>query len=237
MKWDDLTARFGRHETYDYQRQRRYQRESVEKHPRYGQIVAMRRSGTAYLYGSDFSHQHFVTIQISTSELMRGLSRDWPHARDRLIEVSLSEAQWATFVSSMNVGDGVQCTIEWKAGEGYLPEIDAAPDRHKQFAKESSEKIVDAAATLEEIIAEVEREGRMGKTKLLSMLRRVRGDIGEGSDWVAQSFSEHMEKTVEKAKIEINAYAQNLLVRTGIAALGDGTESPLLLESGPKESE
>ncbi|KKL96942.1 hypothetical protein LCGC14_1839510, partial [marine sediment metagenome] len=83
--------------------------DTVERHPAYAQIGAMRVSGShgAYLYGSDFRHQHYIMIQIHDSVLHRSLSGDRAHSGKRLIEVALSEAQWATFVSSLNQGSGV----------------------------------------------------------------------------------------------------------------------------------
>jgi hypothetical protein len=85
--------------------------DSVEKHPAYAQIGASRVSGGTYLYGSNFAHQHYVTISITKSELNRSLSRDWASGGEEYIEVALSEAQWASFVSTLNSGTGIQCTL------------------------------------------------------------------------------------------------------------------------------
>jgi len=94
--------------------------EAVEQHPAYAQIGANRVSGGAYLYGSDFKHQHYITIQIHDSELHRQLSGDRAHSKRRLIEIAMSEAQWATFVSSLNQGGGVQCTLEFTPEGGRI---------------------------------------------------------------------------------------------------------------------
>jgi len=51
----------------------------TERHPAYAQISAARVSGTAYLYGSDFVHHHYVTLKIARSERVRDL-HDWYHA-------------------------------------------------------------------------------------------------------------------------------------------------------------
>src|SRR3954470_19367469 len=102
--------------------------EEIEKHPAYGQIAASRvtSGGGATLYGSDFKHSNFITIRVHASEQHRSLSHDWHYARDMLCEVALSEAQWATFVSSLNAGMGVPCTLSYVApdGIGPVPEID-----------------------------------------------------------------------------------------------------------------
>ena len=90
-----------------------HDRTSRFDHPAFAQIAAHRFTCTPAmpLYGSDFGHHHAVSITIRRSQLNRNLSHDWHFGREELIEVHLSEAQWASFVSSMNSGDGVPCTI------------------------------------------------------------------------------------------------------------------------------
>ena len=101
-------------------------------HPAFAQITASRVSGHSILYGSDFDHNHYVTISISRSELCRNLSNDWYHSREELIEVALSEAQWATFVSSMNQGSGVACTLQHFNGK-MIPQLPETVNRKAQF--------------------------------------------------------------------------------------------------------
>ena len=49
-------------------------------HPAYAQVSANRISGSAVLYGSDFTHQNFVRIRVAKSSVRRDLSNDWVHA-------------------------------------------------------------------------------------------------------------------------------------------------------------
>lgn len=193
-------------------------------HPAFGQIGASRVSGQANLYGSDFSHQHYVTITLSASEVDRHLSNDWHHPKNELFEVALSEAQWATFVSSMNIGGGVPCTIQhtMMATRGYTPALPDPPDRREQFAKELAENMVDAKAALEELeimIMESKLSGVHQKA-MRDKLRRANAEIGSSSKFVADQFDEHMEKTVEKAKVEVNAYATRTIMAAGLDRLG-----------------
>ena len=45
--------------------------DSVETHPAYAQIGVHRVSGRTRLYGSDFEHQHWMTVTVRRSELRR----------------------------------------------------------------------------------------------------------------------------------------------------------------------
>lgn len=201
---------------------------SLETHPAFGQIGASRVTGHAYLYGSDFSHQHYVTVRISGSELKRSLSNDWPHPTRELIEVSLSEAQWATFVSSLNCGSGVQCTIS-HIGMKQMPEIAAPKDRRHQIKTEADETMADGMAALKRLRAKINEMKVSQKQKdiLLGALDTAERELNQNLPFVAEQFAEHIENVTEHAKIEVNAYIQSAIVRAGMKSLQDS--SPIAL--------
>lgn len=194
--------------------------DQLERHPAYGQISASRYSGETHLYGSDFQHRNFIVIDIHKSELTRSLSKDWPHERDNIVSVAISEAQWAHFVSSFNVGGGTQCTILRIAGL-QVPGISRPLDRAEQFTNEFIDRFDIANKGLDELRATIQASG-LGvklKEKMGHIIDSVEMNIGENVGFVAESFGKHMEKTKEAAKVEVNAHIQGVISRTGIAAL------------------
>lgn len=208
-------------------------RGTVEKHPAYAMIGASRVSGHARLFGSEFNHQHYVTVSIYAAELHRDLSRDWPLARGKYIEVAMSEAQWASFVCSMNVGHGVQCTLQDKDGN-QTPQITGQVKTKTRFKEELSEKLEDVTkslAKLESQIGELKLSEK-AKKELMSTLHMAKMNLAPNLSFVADQFSEHMENTLESAKIEVGAFVQAAITRTGLEALrgkepiqiGDGKE-------------
>lgn len=206
--------------------------ESKTTHPAYAQIVASRVSGQAVLYGSDFIHQNYITLTITGSELHRNLSNDWHFGRRQVVEVAMSEAQWATFVSAMNQGSGVPCTMLWKEGEGMIPGLPMPEARSDQFGKEFQEDFDEALNALQEAMDEVDGLG-LSKAKAEKMKARIRAAhraIASSAPFVADQFGEHMEKEKERAKVEIHGYATSLFQRAGIAAL-TGNEAPIALPS------
>ena len=213
--------------------------ETVESHPAYAQIGASRVSGGAFLYGSDFRHQHYITITIHDSALHRSLSGDRAHGGKRLIEVALSEAQWATFVSSLNQGDGVQCTLEYTPEAGLIPAIAQPKDRKLQFSQEMAERFEIANKALRDVgtLVEISPLSQKKKDEIMRELTAARMNIGQNTDYVTDRFDEHMERTVEKAKSEVNAYAQHTLGDLAQMALrGGGGDEPFLLEA-PDETD
>ncbi len=212
--------------------------DTVETHPAYAQISANRVScsgkGT-FLYGSDFGHSHYMQISISRSELHRGLSRDWPHPRKKLIEISLSESQWATFVSTPNSGTGAQCTLNHLLGEG-VPQIPDVPKHREQFESELGKHFDVAKEALAKLTEEIKSGGTLSQKRrheLLSLINTAEMNIGCNLGFVAGQFGEHMEETTEKAKMEIAAYAQVTLQRAGLSALKG--ESPLAIAEPEKQ--
>jgi aryl-alcohol dehydrogenase-like predicted oxidoreductase len=196
--------------------------DNVEEHPAYAQIAASRVSGSSFLYVSDFKHHHYVTISIKRSVMNRSLSRDWPFAREEYIEVALSESQWATFVSSLNAGQGVCCTLRHMHGK-LVPELPAPESRSDQFAKEAEEDAAEALAALRTLADQIEQTPMTQKAKatLLAHVHTARRKLDDSIPFVANSFAEHVEDVSEAAKIEINAHVQAVIARAGIAALND----------------
>ncbi len=207
-------------------------------HRAFGQIGVSRMNGRTVLHGSDFQHQAFMAIRIQTSELHRGLSTDWHHARKEIVEVWLSEAQWASFVSSPNIGEGVPCTLIRVAGE-RMPEIPFRQERDV-VAQEVTEHAAEMAEKVRKAIAAIEGEvgqSMSGKKReaVLGHLRSLEQDLDANVPFHVDSFGKHIENTVEKAKIEIGAYVQNAITRAGLEALSGGDPPIRLLPAGEEE--
>lgn len=207
-------------------------------HPAYAQISASHVTGGAYLYGSDFQHQNYVCVRISRSELNRRLSNDWPFAREELIEIAMSESQWASFVSSMNRGMGVQCTLQHINHE-QIPQIPESRSTIKDFKAEGSEAARNAIKEITEVMADIEalKLSQKQKDELLRKLGRVKDNTRSNLKFVLEQFGEHMEATVNKAKTEISAYANHLIVASGLAKLAGvkGTKKILGYEERDEE--
>lgn len=189
-------------------------------HPCFGQIVGCRRQGSSVLYDSEFTHNNTIAISIHTSELTRSLSNNWHFADKQLIEIEMSEAQWASFVSSLNVGSGVRCTLRRFNGD-LIPGLPEPITDRKKFELEFGEDIKDAFDRLKSLETMIEESKLSNKAKdeIFKKIMSIRASFTSSMPFVAEQFAEHMEKTVEKAKIEINAFATQTIVSAGIEAI------------------
>jgi hypothetical protein len=192
-----------------------------ESHPAYAVMGASRVTSTpgAILFGSDFRHQSYIVVRIAGATLTRDLSHDWVHSSGRhtYIEVALSEAQWATFLSTLNVGDGVPATVQWR--DGPVSAIAPMEDRRAQFNEEIDARLADTLATLREALDAAPTKAQ--KAKIAKAIQEIEANL----PWVAQQFDKHAEETVERMKIEVSAYITGAINRAGLKALG---AAPLL---------
>lgn len=225
-----------------------------EDHPAYATIAASRVSGSGtHLFDSDFRHQHHVEVTIRKADVSRSnISTEHIMGHADLITVKLSEAQWATFVATPNVGTGVPCTLhhvgrkpiiealESADAIGYVPPIQPIADAPSKARADLDLRLAEALATLDEVKRAIQpSSGTIGigaRRELASKLERVERALSTGPNngigWITRQFDEHTEQTIEKAKIEVAAYMTAAVNRAGLAALG---ASPPF-EIGPGDS-
>ena len=184
----------------------------VTTHPAFGQISASRVSGEEALYGSDFISRNYMTIRIRKSELHRSLNRDWHRDTQDIVEIALTESQWATFVSSPNMGGGVPCTIQRLDGQ-VIPGLPDPQARTDQFKGEMEKSFAGIIEKIDQLIAKAKTKNDKFELGLLKQ------DIEKNLPYVAKQFGEHMEGTFEAAKQEFHGYMTNVLISAGLNAL------------------
>lgn len=183
-------------------------------HPAWALIGANRVSSSppgATLFASDIRHQHSVIIHITQASRRRNLLRDWLHGRRQLIEVQLSEAQWASFVSSMNSGQGVPCTLLHVQGE-QIPGVPFEPR-----LKQSMDEVRNAADKAFEHIKEA--FDAYAEKKNAGNLRTLKYAIANATAnvvFAGDSLTEHAEEVVEKSRADIEAMIVSYAERAGV---------------------
>lgn len=199
-----------------------------EDHPAYGQIGVSRVTSTpgAVLYGSDFRHGGYMVITVRRSSVARSLSSDYHHGGDDLVQVALSEAQWATFLSTPNIGMGVPCTIQYTDVEGYVPSIVPDSNRRAQFNDEIGATLQDAIGLMTEVMDSAPTKALREKA------RRAIQELKANLPFVAKRYDEHAEETGEKLKVEVAAYIAGAVTRAGLTALGAPSHPLIELAEG-----
>ena len=137
---------------------------------------------------------------------------------------------WATFISTLNAGDGVPCTL-WRHDMKSVPGIRKPRRRADQFKGELEERVQLGRQLLAEMKEGIARG--IGKKELTRLIEHALNELGPNLGFVSDQFGEHVEATIAAAKTEIAAYLANETARAGLAALQG--EGPLALSDGKDE--
>lgn len=213
----------------------------AEVHPSFGMIRAARVTGGTSLFQSDLMHQHFVIVEISRASRKRDLNSDWVHSGEELIEVAMSEAQWASFVSSMNTS-GVPCTITSTIEDRLVPQAPFSP-RMAESMKEVTdaadaafERAKDAFAKYEEALA---TGGAKEKREALRTLKYALENSEANVEFAGKKLAQHAENVVQKARADIEAMVTNKAVQLGLttAEAAGLLALPVMPTPAPRELE
>lgn len=212
-------------------------------HPGYGMIGAVRwvGSGIGSLYGSPIKHRAGVTITIMDS-YEQGNNYSWRQSGDKILaQVHLSEAQWASFITAMNVGNGVPCTLSYHR-TGDMIQVPAIVEEHpierrRKMIKDMADKqMADLTKFAQEYDALCNAPGPVSKTRmkeLRTLLLHAVDHAAGNFQFQADMVSEHMEETVTAAKSDVEGYILHQAVHFP-GLLQAGPELPAL--EPPKES-
>lgn len=206
----------------------------VFNHESFGYIRANRVSGHTALFDSALEHQHYVSVTIGRASLHRRYSENYVMGDiGALIEVSMSESQFAQFITSMNVGSGAPCTLSRVNGK-RVEEPPADINTRETFEKEVKAKaesmvgnVRDASAKLHALTTK--KGGSITKAEVgeaLALVQRAQMELVSNLPFLMSQFAEGIEKLIDRAKMDINAHA----VMNGMRLSASDSNHPLLAD-------
>jgi hypothetical protein len=182
----------------------------------------------AVLFDSDIRHQHVITVQVSEAHRKRDLNRDWIGGGKRIVEFTFSEAQWASFVSSMNSGSGVPATLGFRESMDE-PRVPGMP--YDPRLAHSMDEVRNAATKAQEDVRRAMDAYKEKKTASnLKHLEAMIDNMPSNLRFAAESLSEHAESVVQRAKADIEAFVISKANQLGIDP--SDVEGPLELGGG-----
>ena len=216
----------------------------IESHESYAVIRGSRRnSNGTELFGTSVSHNQTISITICTATHKRDLANDWIHSGKELIEVELSENQFAQFVTSMNAGSGIPCTIRHISGKRAAPTpfISKQELFQQEFQKQMNNLTIDLRKTIEQTTDILTNKSTITKADRLMILGDVEKLVSKVSvniPFVRDQFREQLDDMITEAKVEIEAFAENMIRRKGLEALGATNEEfrNILTQSEKKDN-
>jgi hypothetical protein len=199
-----------------------------EHHPAFGLVSLHRISASpgAVLFQSDVRHPEYMRIEVHEATRKRDLSHDWVHPERMVCEISLSMAQFASFVASTGQGSGVPCTIEWtgtgtqepgsRPGLIPAPRLSLTHDEVRAAAGRAFEDIKKAEAALQEAMAAKPPVSAAERKRLLSDLHSAISNAAPNVEFAAKSLDAHAEAVVEKSRADIETMVIRMSEQHGI---------------------
>jgi len=201
----------------------------TESHPAFGMISLSRTtcSPPAVLFGSAVKHGSYISLVIKEASRETDLYRDWYFSRDELIRIVISGTQLGEMLSSMNVGEGVPCTIERFNGESR-PSIEEFSTVQEEAQKQMEGKLDKLFESSKELLSKAQAIVKQGapkkadKEELLSLLTQLSHGIGSNMAFAGKCFDEKVEKVVTQAKGEVESFINSKIHSAGLDALRGG---------------
>jgi hypothetical protein len=208
--------------------------EEYEGHPSFGLIGFHRIShglGRNLLFGSHLDRHHeTIELRVFRASRRHNLSRDWVYSEQRgrpLIEVELSPAQFAQLLTTMNVGDGVPCTIRCVDGEHMPPVPDDHESEQVKIYKgfqlgltEMLEALDGRRKRLEEILSK-KSINKADREEIRGLVFGIFQYLDSNAAFVLKSFEESAEKVVTAAKAQVDEFVMGALIKAGMEKLAE----------------
>lgn len=176
------------------------------------------------LFGSSIKHNNTITFKVFHAEHLRRHHEDRFHAKDRtpIVEIEMSQTQFADMITSMNIGDGSPVTIRriQEKRMGDCPH----ENKRMQHSKEFKDRMVEFGNSLTQTKADIysmleKRLPKKDQHDLKNMLDGMIQEIRSNIPFFENQFAEQMDKTVTEAKGEVEAFITNKIMSTGLNAL------------------
>lgn len=194
-------------------------------HPSFGLIRAGRISSShpIKLFDSVHGHRDAMSIEITGARRIRNEDTHTTsiYQEEQHIEILMSEAQFAHFISSPNTRTGTPCTIQY-IGRNKVEEC-PVDDTHKNYKKELHQDMTDILTTVERNLQRVEELNskksplnKDEKQELYDMMYFLRQELRSNIPFLTQRLQEDMNKVVEQAKTDIEAHVSNVIQQMGM---------------------
>lgn len=202
------------------------------RHPAFGVINISRVSGMTHLFGSSFNHHNFISLTISTaSEYGRfGVSKS-VMSEEQIVEVSISESQFGQMISSLNMGCGTPCTLEYVQTPDSLKEYagkripNLEPEDIRKTHKDGLEELIserlEALGVIERRIDAWRSDKHRPTLRELEELRKEihQLHLANSLAYCQEVLEEKMEETLEEGRTEIEAHADLIMRKLGLDAI------------------
>lgn len=210
-----------------------------ESHESYGMLQIHRTSSSSEttLFGSSIPHHNIIRLSIHPGVVKRDLNHDWFSSNHQaIIEVELSQSQFAEAITSLNMGSGTPVTIRRLDGKRLTDP--PFTSKRMQFENEFQTRMQDLEQSLrhltenaETIMREKKSISKADRQAILDGIASLRREIASNVPYMVSSYNEQLDKTTTEAKGEIEAFTINKIKQLGLTKLHELNGLPTQIES------
>ena len=200
-------------------------KEEIIKDKSFGQIQFSKVvGGSSKFYGSNLTTNSYIQLTISQSEMIRSLTDDKYYPRKKVIEVSMTNSQFAELITSLNFGGGVPCTIRYNNGE-VIEHTTISENRKDFVVRKFKEKMKTFSFKLKEYsnnVGEILKKGKLSVSDKEEINRGISNVVMETENnipFYLQCFQEAMEDIVIESKHDVEASILHKITSAGLDAL------------------
>lgn len=203
--------------------------ETVETHPAYGMIGISRVTGHRKLFGSALAaHEGWISLTIRPCRRNHHLHQDWYHGDEPLIEINMSQAQFAEFITTPNTGFGVPCTIN-RLNNKDVPGISEEAQTEAEtitnnFADDQAKIVETLKKDVADAYAILGKKGAINKAErkaLRTILDHILMEVECNRPFVIEQFQRAALKVVAAGKAEIESFTTGALLKLGLTKLSE----------------
>ena len=203
----------------------------IYEHSSFGQLTFSSGQGPAQpLFGSSILHRNTIRIEITHAEYNRHTGTEYIFGTDIIVEAIMSHTQFADAITGLGSGQGVPITLRFVKGGEQIPPPEFVSKR-KQFESE----FYQTAGGIMKRLTDLEK--KVGEKKLPKWVSFeidiIKSWLKSNIPFLAEQFSEQMDKTVTEAKGEVEGYVSNLVRRIGLETIKH--QAPQITEGEPKK--
>lgn len=193
-----------------------------DTHPSWGKINVTRVSGQTNLFRSSLQHQHFISLSISRAKVVEsGGAHDFLMGGEELIEVYMSETQFARMITSIGMGEGSPCTINRHNNERVedCPSQDRKQfviDSHNEHIEDHEAKVRELLGQLQRMLSDKHRPTLKELAQIIHELSCYTGNFKSSHKYFRNQFVEEVESILDDAKTEIEAHILHSAGKLGI---------------------
>jgi len=180
------------------------QHDGGETHPAFALASVSRGSYSGegvVLFQSEVRHPRAVTLSISRAVRYRDLGSDWLRPTEGLIEITMTESQWASLCAS-DSGRGIPVTLDRYEGD-LVPGLELAPRLELQ-ATEAIESAKKGLERVQAAMAALEEKNTVANRKAL---RTAIDHLPKSIEFATKQLERHVESVKDQVKADLEAEA------------------------------